>query len=1303
MNWWNKISIKITLTIFLMAVVPLGGFGIMSIAEIRSALLTSVSKTNFAAARKAGDTIEAAVHNTILDIRLIMDNNRFEDQDMYDREWSLQLMLKSFPQVSSMTVTNTAGTPLLKVTKEDTYIPEDLDNRQEIKAAFDTLNSKQMIRGISRTIHGFLILPVDLFFVNPMVRENSYTLTLEINMNRLLENVSDNHTLNAGYLYVLDENGEIVLYPDKSAALAREKATYNPFVSLFEQGKKVPITLARHKNRDNTPVVSNAFVTAHPRLLVVVEQAASEAMASANLILKRQMMLMVAVVLVSALLSLYFVIKLSRPINQLENGVSLISAGDLDVSIPVVSSDEIGKVTKAFNEMAANLRQAKKKDSELLWIEQGISRLETILREERTLDRSYDELINFLCGHVQSHIGLLYILTHENMFKPAVGFAVSPQDGTIAQFGYGEGLAGQCASEKQIRYFEDLPENFFTVWSGLGEMPPRQLAIIPLLFNDQVEGILELGTLNRFREMDEQFLKEAAGRIGVALNAARSRQEQNRLLEQTKTQKQTLENQQEELQAANEELEEQTQRLTASEEQLKHQQEELQSSNEELEEKTQFLERNRLQIEEKNRALEQMKAELTKKAENLALAGKYKSEFLANMSHELRTPLNSLLLLAKILSENKENNLTQDQVESAKVIFSSGSDLLNMINEILDLSKIEAGKMTLNLYEIQISELARNIGATFNHLAREKNLELDVRVAPDCLPSIFSDFERVKQVLKNLIGNAVKFTAQGGIYVNFYRPGTDVNYQRQSLTKAEILAVSVRDTGIGIAKEKQTLIFEAFQQSEGGISRKYGGTGLGLSICRELAKLLGGEIHLHSTKGQGSTFTLYLPAGLEAKKEAIETETVPVHHAFAPPVPADTQETSPNIPEESQVHLLDDREKITPESKSVLIIEDDTHFGKTLMNFCAKRGFLCLYSATGENGLALACQYIPKAIILDIKLPGMDGWAVFHNLKENAATRHIPVHFMSAENPVFNVRNKGAIGYLTKPVSPENLETALDKIEAVVTQKVKSLLIVEDDANQQQSIRHLLAGRDIAIDNAASGKNALEAVKSKPYDCIILDLGLPDMTGFELLEALTNAPDISLPPIIVYTGRDLSFEEEGILRRYSESIIIKGVKSEERLLDETSLFLHRMIKDLPADKKQMITDIHDSDRMFDGKTVLLVDDDMRNVFALAKVLAQRKMNVLKAENGKKAIEIIKNNSTIDLVLMDIMMPVMDGYEAMKEIRKDAKFSRLPIIALTAKAMKQDKTDCIEAGANDYLTKPVDIERLLSMMRVWLYE
>lgn len=1303
MKWWNKISFKLTLAILIMAVVPLGGFGMMSIDKIRSALLTSVSQTNFAAARQACNTIEAAVHNTIVDIRIIMENNGFETQNLYDREWALQLLLKSFPQISSITVTNVSGTPLLKVTKEDTFVPANLEKTQKNNAPLDAPHSKQRLRPISRTSNGFLILPVDLFFINPQARQNSFTLTLEINLNRLLEIISDQHLINAGYLYVLDEKAQIVLHPDKSVTLAREKAMYNPFANLFVQGKKVPITLAQHNNRDNTPVVSNACVTDQPRLLVVVEQTAAKAMASANLILKWQAMVMASVVLLSGLLSLYFVLNLSRPIKKLEDGVERIAAGNLDVTIPIVSRDEIGNVTKAFNDMTASLRLAKQKDSELLWIEQGISRLESILREEQTFEISCRELINFLCEHVQSHIGLLYIRSNEKRFAPAAGFAISPGQAGMAGFGYGEGLAGQCAAEKKIRYLDALPETFFTVCSGLGKMPPRQSAIIPLIFNDQVEGVLELGTLKTFCEIDKQFLNEAAGRIGVALNAARSNQEQNRLLEQTRTQKQALEKQQEELQAANEELEEQTQRLTASEDQLRQQQEELQASNEELEEKTQYLERNRKQIEEKNQALEQMKAELTQKAEDLARSGKYKSEFLANMSHELRTPLNSLLLLAKILSENKENNLTPDQVESANVIFSSGSDLLNMINEILDLSKIEAGKMALNLRKIEIPEFARNIGATFSHLAREKNLELDVRVDPDCLPSIFSDFERVKQVLKNLIANAVKFTSQGGIYVSFYKPEKNVVYLHQSLTGKDILAVSVKDTGIGIAKDKQKLIFEAFQQSEGGISRKYGGTGLGLSICKALSKLLGGEIHLKSTQGKGSTFTLYLPAGLDPQNPPIEKEAKAVDPRPESVALTKTEKTPPDIPEKDQVHLPDDRDKITPDSKSVLIIEDDTHFGKTLMDFCANRGFLCLYSATGENGLALARKYLPKAVILDIKLPGIDGWAVFHNLKENAATRHIPVHFMSVEAPVFNVLNKGAIGFLTKPVSPKSLETAMDRIEAAATQKVKTLLIVEDNAAQQKSIKQLLDGRDIFIDEAPSGKRALSAVKSKNYDCIILDLGLPDMTGFELLKNLTNDNSITLPPIIVYTGRNLSYEEEGILRRYSESIIIKGVKSEERLLDETSLFLHRMIEDLPEDKKQIITDIHNSDRIFEGKTILLVDDDMRNMFALAKVLAERKMNVVKAENGQKALEMIKNIPKIDLVLMDIMMPVMDGHKAMKKIRADKKFAGLPIIALTAKAMKQDKNDCIEAGANDYLTKPVDIDRLLSMMRVWLYK
>ena len=911
------------------------------------------------------------------------------------------------------------------------------------------------------------------------------------------------------------------------------------------------------------------------------------------------------------------------------------------------------------------------------------------------------EIIDYLCHRLQAPTGLIYVTNMDGDLELAGVYAHRRRKGRSYVFGRGEGLVGQAARQKKPVILEDIPRDYLSIESGLGEMPPKVIYLNPILHNDRVIALLELGFIEKPDSDQTSFLGNMAQSIATAILSAQNREIQARLLKESQKMTEKLKVQQEELQAANEELEEQTQQLSISEDRLKQQQEELQVTNEELEEQTQFLERNRIQLEDKNRALEKMQAQLTQKAEDLALSSRYKSEFLANMSHELRTPLNSLLLLAKILSENKEGTLNHDQVESAQVIYSSGRDLLSLINEILDLSKIEAGKMNLTLGKVETEELARNLDASFSHMAREKNLEFEVLVAPDCPSSVYSDFERVKQVLKNLIGNAVKFTSAGGVYVTFFDPRDRVAYGRPELDGADVLAVSVRDTGIGIEADKQALIFEAFQQSEGGISRRYGGTGLGLSICRELSKLLGGEIHLDSTKGEGATFTLYLPAGLEPGGQAREKKPLPVR-----PEPEASGRTDPQpleIPDTPEEHLEDDRDRVTSDSKSVLIIEDDTRFGKTLMDFCRKRAFLCLYSATGENGLALARQYNPRAVILDIRLPGMDGLAVFDSLKTDAATRHIPVHFMSVEAPVTNVLNKGAIGYLTKPVSPEDLETAVNTIEGVITKDVKFLLVVEDNPVQQRSIGNLLKGRDININHAATGEAALKAVRSKPYDCVILDLGLPDMTGFELLERLTSDSDIILPPIIVYTGRDLSFEEEEMLRQYSESIIIKGVKSEERLLDETSLFLHRMMKDLPRDKKQMITDIHDSDQMFKGKTVLLVDDDMRNVFALSKVLAQRNMTVLKAENGQKAVDIIKKTPGIDLVLMDIMMPVMDGYEAMKKIRKDRQFAKLPIIALTAKAMKQDKSDCIEAGASDYLTKPVDMDRLLSMMRVWLYE
>ncbi len=1034
--------------------------------------------------------------------------------------------------------------------------------------------------------------------------------------------------------------------------------------------------------------------------VILSEVDMEEAMAPTVTLAKITAGLTVAVALLVLMLSLLVSGRIARPLQKLEKGAELIGKGNFDVLIPVTSTDELGKVSREFNLMALNLKQSRDRDEAQKWIKQGISLLDDKIRGKNDLDSLGREIVNFICNNLNAHIGLLYINDGTEIYKLSAGFAVNPGQKILTEFRPEQGLIGQCTAEKKSRHISDLPQEYFIMSSALGEISPRQLSIIPFIYNDTVEGIIELGLFESLSDRELQFLDEASGRIAVVINSVRSRADLNNALNITIEQKEELQRQQEELQAANEELEEQTQLLSASEETLKQQQEELQAANEELEEKTEFLERNKKQVEEKNQKLEQMQQVLNKKAEDLAVASRYKSEFLANMSHELRTPLNSLLLLAKLLSDNKEKNLTKDQLESAGIIFNSGRDLLSLINEILDLSKIEAGKMVLDFRKVLINDLANNIKIYFLRLAEEKGLVLDVTINKNCQVSITSDVKRIEQILKNLIFNAIKFTNEGSIHIEFYNPEHGINFLREGLNGKKVLAISVKDTGIGILEEKQKIIFQAFHQIEEGISRKYSGTGLGLSISSELANLLGGEIQLESKTGQGSVFILYLPVEQEpailrqTESEGLSVAKLP--EMIRKPLLEKKQ------PAPAEISIPDDRDTIKKSDKTLLIIEDDIHFGKVLLQFCRKRGFKCLFCTTGENGLFLAQKYVPKAIILDIRLPGIDGWAVFDALKANQTTRHIPVHFMSVDEPLFDTFKKGAIGYLTKPVSQEKLEQALEKIESMINKKMKELLIVEDNDVQRKMIRKLIGNGDVVCDEAVNGTQAITALTSKNYDCMILDLGLPDMTGFELLEKMQKNTKLKLPPVVVYTGKDLSIEEETMLRTYSESIVIKGVRSEERLLDETSLFLHRMIGILPEEKKQMIADIHDSDQMFRDKTILIVDDDMRNVFALSKVLNQRGLKIIKAENGKKALTVLEEQTDIDLVLMDIMMPVMDGFEAMKNIRLNEKFRQLPIIALTAKAMRQDKENCIQAGANDYLPKPVDIERLLSMMRIWLY-
>jgi len=729
-----------------------------------------------------------------------------------------------------------------------------------------------------------------------------------------------------------------------------------------------------------------------------------------------------------------------------------------------------------------------------------------------------------------------------------------------------------------------------------------------------------------------------------------------------------LQTQQEELKQMNEELEEQAQNL-------KQQQEELQMTNEELEEQTQSL-------GEKNKEVEASKNDIEQKTKQLEISSKYKSEFLANMSHELRTPLNSLLILSKDLSENRKKNLDNDQIESAEIIYKSGADLLVLINEVLDLSKIEAGKMSINIERVSLSNFIAELLRNFKHHAEQKGLTLACHLDTNLPESIHTDSQRLSQILKNLLSNAIKFTEKGSVSISINR-----------YTDSKVI-ISVTDTGIGIQEDKQMSIFEAFQQIDGGISRKYGGTGLGLSISRELAKLLGAEIKLSSKLKQGSTFSVIIPLEIYREQEHVRTNTLKESVLDKPRSEKDTKYL--NYPS-----IEDDRDTINTEDKVILIIEDDLKYASVLLKQANNKRFKCLTAATGEDGLLLAAKYKPQAIILDMSLPGINGHKVLFELKANPSVRHIPVHIISASERSLEPIRDGAVEYLMKPVGKKDLEETFNRIENFISRKIKNLLIIEDNENSRKAMRILIGNGDVKCLEAGTGKEALAMYQQNNIDCIVLDIGLPDMSGFDFIYKLENKKGHNIPPIIIYTGRELTKEENNELQKYAESIIIKGVKSEERLLDETALFLHRTISNLPESKQLIINNLYDKEAIFHSKKILLVDDDMRNVFALTKVLKERGMEIIKAENGKNALEILNAHIDIDLILMDIMMPEMDGYEAMRQIRLQKKYKSLPVIALTAKAMNDDKQKCIDAGANDYIAKPVEMERLLSLMRVWL--
>ena len=950
----------------------------------------------------------------------------------------------------------------------------------------------------------------------------------------------------------------------------------------------------------------------------------------------------------------------------------------------IAVSMDVTERRKAENEIREKSERLERENR----LRKGQNRLNERMHGDKSVPELAEAVVTCLADHVGAQVGALFV-SDENRLKLAGRFAYRAHHDMPVSFAVGEGLVGQAAAEKKTMCLDDVPDDYLLVGSALGQTAPRYILAMPFLFDDRVGGVLELASLTPFAAEHREFLDRVALGIGISIQTAQARDRVTGLLAQTQRQSEQLQSQQEELRSTNEELEEQTQMLKQSEERLKTQQEELQVTNEELKEKTESLQRQKREVEQANAELEESRQAIEEKVEELAQANRYKSEFLANMSHELRTPLNSLLILAGSLLENKGGNLTDDQVESARVIHSSGNALLSLINDILDLSKVEAGQMDLQLERLSIQRLAESIRSNFKHVFGEKGLALNISVDDTAPASITSDGRRLEQVIRNLVSNAVKFTEQGGVTVSFSRPAAATRFSVAGLDSRNAIAIAVSDTGIGIPAQKQKVIFQAFQQADGGTSRKYGGTGLGLSICRELVRLLGGEIRLESEEGTGSTFTVYLP--VESKGPAAPAPA----SAREPSVPSDAKPAVPAC-------IADDRAAIEQGDATVLIIEDDPTFAKVLMGQCREKAFKCLAAVTGEEGLRLVDEYRPNAIVLDINLPGMNGWSVLNQLKEKVQTRHIPVHIMSVQEPTHDALSRGAVGFLRKPATRETMDEALGRIRDVLSRKMKSLLVVEDDAKLRGAIVKLVGNGDVRTEEAATGAAAIEKLQSKRYDCMILDLHLPDMSGFELLDKADAAEETALPPVVVYTGRELTREEDLALRRYSDSIIVKGVRSEERLVDEVSLFLHRMVQNMPKRQRQMISDLHDVDSMFEGKKVLIVDDDMRNLFALSNALSAKGIRTIKAEDGSKALEALEAEPDVDLVLVDIMMPVMDGYKTMRRIRAQARFGRLPIIAVTAKAMKQDRQKCIEAGASDYIPKPVDVNRLFSMMRIWMY-
>jgi len=964
-------------------------------------------------------------------------------------------------------------------------------------------------------------------------------------------------------------------------------------------------------------------------------------------------------------------------INVIEGITKLVSDGDYTVRSTDESEDELGRISTALNLMTSSLEQTFNDLSNKNWLQAGTVRLSDAIRGERILQKLAENLIGIITDYVNAPLGTVYILNKDWNYKLAGYFAATNPPEFIQG---GEGLSGQVIKSKRPVVIRDLPEDYVPISSSIGHTKPVCLVILPLVYSNECIGIIELGLLREPTTLEMEFLTSNLEMLSIGVNAALDYVKLQEFLEETQAQSEELQAQHNELENLNAELEAQAQKLQASEEELRVQQEELQQTNEELEERSGLLEEKNLEIQ--------------KKAEELELTTRYKSEFLANMSHELRTPLNSILLLSRLLAENDEQNLSSDQVEYATVIQSSGNGLLGLIDEILDLSKIEAGKMDLDYARVPVKDIISDIKSLFSPVAKQKSLDFRIVVAENVPEIIDTDKMRLEQILKNLISNALKFTSQGSVELSL----------ALNPANSRSICFAVKDTGIGIQPEKQQLIFEAFQQADGSTKRKYGGTGLGLSISRELVKLLGGEISLTSVAGAGSEFTLILPLsqsdelGADAKSNffinAKEENLVKTTD------PADYRYVSSLIPDS----IPDDRAGILGNERTILIIEDDIPFAKSLLEYTRKKGYKGIVAVRGDEGLELARTFSPQGILLDIQLPVMSGWEVMDKLKTDPKTRHIPVHIMSSHKLKNESLMKGAVDFIDKPMALEKMQEIFKKIEYVLSKKSKKVLIVEDNPKHAKALSYFLETFNINSELRSNVSEGIDALKSNEVDCVILDMGIPDKKAYETLEEAKKNPGFEHLPIIIFTGKSLSLSEELRIKQYADSIIVKTAHSYQRMLDEVSLFLHVV----EETKKPNVKDgdfkkLGALEQILQDKTVLIADDDVRNIFSLTKSLENYKMNVITALDGKEALQKLHDNPSIDVVLLDMMMPQMDGYETARRIRENYQWKNLPVIAVTAKAMTGDREKCINAGASDYITKPVDIDQLMSLLRVWLYE